>query len=524
MKFTKHNVLVLSACIGVAVVGAKLSLKPMERQAAQQRQPRLHPHGPAYVPLLQMRFGLWTSARIDFIIQEKNKKLIEDLQSDKALDEFRDFGTFEGKPLRFESDEQLKLEGKQPNTLVSKIGIISDDWAIKYLKPALVRLVSPWDNNVQVLEDDGKSIQTAVFSPDDTMIMTASDYHIVIWGQSGKGYSKLYTWRTFPENIMCTFFKPDGKKIIAVINGAIYIVPFSANTKGIISNDFPETLRPYPKGKTTFAVFSSDGNKIATIQSRDEKISIYSYDPAKDQWKREAILLEESDFLSFSHNNKKMISSSFWGKIICIFDYQNEAWKKIQTFQRTDGAFSLYPRSAVFSPDDNKIVATFNNKVVSIWEYNLLTNSWGQDPLLLKGHTEEVSFATFGPNNETIVSASYDKTARIWLFNGKNGIWEESHVLQGHTDSVVYATFNSNGTRVVTASKDGTARVWAQTDLVGTNNVAEKILLLQLLNRGGSQVFDNRPHLQATFATFSKEAQDYLKRKYEKIDWTNITP
>jgi WD40 repeat protein len=64
--------------------------------------------------------------------------------------------------------------------------------------------------------------------------------------------------------------------------------------------------------------------------------------------------------------------------------------------------------------------------------------------------------AAFSPNGTRIVTASEDKTARIW--NARTGK-PISPPLQ-HQGPVESAAFSLDGTYVVTASDDTTARVW----------------------------------------------------------------
>jgi WD40 repeat protein len=89
-----------------------------------------------------------------------------------------------------------------------------------------------------------------------------------------------------------------------------------------------------------------------------------------------------------------------------------------------------------------------------------------------------VNSATFSPDGSRIVTASSDKTARIWdVASGK-----EIAVLRGqsdsvlsadfsrllrvladfgfHRDSVLSAAFSPDGSRIVTGSWDGTVRIW----------------------------------------------------------------
>jgi WD40 repeat protein len=75
---------------------------------------------------------------------------------------------------------------------------------------------------------------------------------------------------------------------------------------------------------------------------------------------------------------------------------------------------------------------------------------------VLSGYQSAVSSAAFSADGTRIVTASWDKTARIWDAATGN----EIRVLRGHEDFVNSAAFSADGTRIVTASDDSTARIW----------------------------------------------------------------
>ncbi|MCE9519670.1 MAG: hypothetical protein K8R87_08980, partial [Verrucomicrobia bacterium] len=80
----------------------------------------------------------------------------------------------------------------------------------------------------------------------------------------------------------------------------------------------------------------------------------------------------------------------------------------------------------------------------------------GREIAVLRGHEQWVSSAAFNPDGTRVVTASWDKTARVWdPISGR-----ELVVLRGHDDYVNSAAFSSDGIRIVTASKDGTARIY----------------------------------------------------------------
>ncbi len=107
---------------------------------------------------------------------------------------------------------------------------------------------------------------------------------------------------------------------------------------------------------------------------------------------------------------------------------------------------------AAFSPDGRRIVTASWDKTARVW--NAAT---GQLVATLVGHTARLEHAAFSPDGLRIVTAAgEDRTPRVW--NAVDG--QLVAALVGHTSIVWHAAFSADGRRIVTASLDKTARVW----------------------------------------------------------------
>ncbi|WP_437720548.1 nSTAND1 domain-containing NTPase [Sorangium sp. So ce861] len=123
-------------------------------------------------------------------------------------------------------------------------------------------------------------------------------------------------------------------------------------------------------------------------------------------------------------------------------------------YSRISRAVLVHPDGVLdadYSPDGRRIVTASWDRTARVW------NADGSgEPIVLRGHTEQVNSAAFSPDGKRIVTASWDRTARVWNADGTG----EPIVLRGHEDWIYSAAFSPDGKRIVTASWDGTARVW----------------------------------------------------------------
>ena len=126
---------------------------------------------------------------------------------------------------------------------------------------------------------------------------------------------------------------------------------------------------------------------------------------------------------------------------VSLAGYSKESGKNAQALAQLAQALRLNPE----------------NQNASGFAADMLTQLGWHVPLRgSMGHEDVVNSAQFSPDGRRVVTASYDKTARLWdVASGK-----QIGAPMKHEDTVWSAQFSSDGQRVVTASQDKTARLW----------------------------------------------------------------
>src|SRR6266513_3150314 len=126
---------------------------------------------------------------------------------------------------------------------------------------------------------------------------------------------------------------------------------------------------------------------------------------------------------------------------VSLAGYSKESGKNAQALAQLAQALRLNPE----------------NQNASGFAAAMLTQKGWDVPLRgSMGHEDVVNSAQFSPDGRRVVTASYDKTARLWdVASGK-----QIGAPMKHEDTVWSAQCSSDGQRVVTASQDKTARLW----------------------------------------------------------------
>jgi WD40 repeat protein len=304
----------------------------------------------------------------------------------------------------------------------------------------------------------------AEFDAKGERVVTASlDGTAAVWQvETGKRVATL-SGHTGP--VLHAAFSPDGRLIAtASFDGTVRIWdPASGEQIATLRTAEPQFWS---------AIFSADGQRLVTVSSTT----------------RRHILGEEGAFLQYHRHARGAAAFSPDGTMVAAAAsdmskrlWDTRAWTEIAAlFTQTDSngtisamvwdartgraTTSIYDHATVtavsFSPDGHRLITASADRTARIWEADT-----GKPIVPLEGHQDWLHTAVFSPNGRLIVTASgpsplstaKETAARLW--NAETGA--PLFTLSGHEGGIASAAFSPDGSLVLTSSDDGMARLWS---------------------------------------------------------------
>ena len=200
--------------------------------------------------------------------------------------------------------------------------------------------------------------------------------------------------------------------------------------------------------------FSPDGKSLAVLIQPDQRnpasgLSTLMYIPhyvkfldvntGEETYKIDA---DDPRAIAFAPDGKTFAAGS--GKDVTLWDLEKGQPIKTSTLERG------WVRRMAFSPD-RKTLAVAGDDIILLDAVQL------SEKALMRGHTDFISSLAYSPDGKLLVSASKDRTARVW----DTANYKTLAVLKGHIEELSSVTFSADGKRLLTTGLEGTAKVWS---------------------------------------------------------------
>jgi len=287
-------------------------------------------------------------------------------------------------------------------------------------------------------------VLSAAFSPDGRRIVTSSEDETArTWDADTAKPLAILSGHRLPVRMAA--YSPDGQRIVtASLDGTALIWGAASGMQLAVLSDLGDYVgdAAYSPDGRRLAIASASGDQFARI------LDAATFKPITVLSGHERIVRD----VAFSPDGRRIVTASndrtarVWdaasGVQLAVLSGHGEG------FPSDDDSGNV--RSAAFSPDGRRIVTASNDKSARVWDA-----ATGRQ-LAVLGQDEPVRTAAYSPDGRRIVTASADQTARIWNAD----TYKLLRVLSGHVDHVWSAAFSPDGRRIVTASFDQTVRVW----------------------------------------------------------------
>ena len=289
-----------------------------------------------------------------------------------------------------------------------------------------------------VLSHGNAEVKTAHFSPDGTRIVTASeDGKARVWDTGRAGDPVILGAADSLGPLRAAVFSPNGKQVM--VAGKTTARVYSADGSG------PSVTL----GQFAFDSSASD----ASFDAKGRRVVVVEYQRTARVWNRDGLAepielvqrgavdrsYEETLAAAFSPDGQAVATLS--SGMALLWDLKIPDTPRVLATDLDDG------HSVVFSTDGTRLLVSSGQDAV------LFDLESGSRQTLI-GHSNWVTTARFSPDERSILTASEDGTARIWVAAGMGEPFDPA----GSREVLRPAALGPDG-RVVTASSDGTVRV-----------------------------------------------------------------
>lgn len=348
-----------------------------------------------------------------------------------------------------------------------------------------------------VLSDHRGPVLSLGLSTDGTRLLSAGqDKTVRAWRLDNRGAARRLFDRTYDGAIQTATLSPDGRWAAVGLdrqillynigaaagdrelrpiershhNEAISHIAFSAEGQWLVTADYAGTINtwsmrqdgpeetpanPAALGRPITALALSPTNPYYAVAGTDNRVTMRAMAPSGGTGEHLVVQHEKSVLsLTFSGGGDYLVSTSDDARAILR---RVDKGKTEELAERSAIAHDQRVRAAAFSPDKRWLATGSDDGVINMTDLAKAT----ERSRPLKGHEAAIVALAFEPASELLVSASADKTVRLWFVSDLDRGGEvRSIVLAGHAAQVSGLKIDGGGHILVTSGADGQIRVW----------------------------------------------------------------
>ncbi len=340
-----------------------------------------------------------------------------------------------------------RLAERSASTTVAHDGMILDlavdaGWT-RFATAASDGVVRLWDARTNALIDtydrseSGARVLCVAFTANGKSVVTGDDDGVVrLLDAHNLGNAEILTRMSAAVRSVATL--PDGRLALAAADGAAQL------------------WTPGPRAVAEFPADQPGG--IQGIEAAPNGAVLATFNDQGHIWIRRADSLSVDQRIEFPggvvqvrfSNDGRMLAAAGASGRVLIWNAKDGSLS--HSLPVTQGVNTV--RSLAFSHDDSLIAAGLVHRgivIVSIADGRIVGE--------VGGHSEAVSALRFRPDDQLLISASWDRTLRTWR-TAEFGSTSGATTLVGHRGYVLGVAFAPDGALVASGSRDGTLRLW----------------------------------------------------------------